>query len=352
MTPRENLLKGLRRQGFESIPYVFSLCPELEAVYREKTGGELPYDEYFGFALRDLPWMYPISTAPEPYLPYYPELDESTRIDWWGVGHRMTPTAVHAQMIHPLAHADSEEEIAAYPLPEFREEENAAIFERAAALRAQGLASVGQMQMTVWETSWYIRGMENLMMDMASDDPMAELLLNRVEERAIRRAEIFAKAGTDILYLGDDVGMQKAVMMSEELYTTWLKPRLANVIAAAKAIKPDMLVFYHSCGYVEPFIPHLIEAGVDVLNPIQPESMNFERVHSLYGGAISFHGTIGTQTTMPFGTPADIKAEVEKNLRIAGAKGGLLVGPTHVLEPDVPWENILAYIEACKGYNG
>ena len=352
MTQRENLLRCLRRQGYDVVPYVFSLCAEQEENFRKQTGSALGYDEYFGFPLRDLPWMMPQSIAPELYRPYHPQLDNMTRIDWWGVGHRMTPTAVHAQMLHPLANADSEEQIESYPLPLFRREDNEALFTQAGALRARGLASVGQMQMTIWETAWYIRGMENLMMDMMTEDPMAELLFNRVEETAVRRAEIFAAAGTDILYLGDDVGMQSAVMMSDDLYCTWLKPRLARVIAAARRIKPDIVVCYHSCGFVEPFIPHLIEAGVDVLNPVQPESMDFERVYSAYGGAISFHGTIGTQTTMPFGTPAEITAITHKNLRIAGAKGGLLVGPTHVLEPDVPWANIEAYVEACKTFAG
>jgi Uroporphyrinogen-III decarboxylase len=350
MTQRENLLRCLRRQGYEQVPYVFSLCAEQEEVYRQKTKSALGYDEYFDFSMRDLPWMMPQSTSQEPYLPYHPQKDDATRIDWWGVGHRTAPNAIHPQMIHPLTDADSEEQIQSYPLPLFRKEDNAALFEQAAALRECGLASVGQMQMTIWETAWYIRGMENLMMDMVMEDPLAEILFNRVEETAVRRAEIFAEAGTDILYLGDDVGMQSSVMMSDELYTTWIKPRLKRVIAAAKRINPDIVICYHSCGYVEPFIHHFIEAGVEVLNPIQPESMDFERIHSLFGGAISFHGTIGTQTTMPFGTADEITQLVHKNLRIAGEKGGLLVGPTHVLEPDVPWENVLAYVKVCKEF--
>ena len=97
-------------------------------------------------------------------------------------------------------------------------------------------------------------------------------------------------------------------------------------------------------------IPHLIDAGVDVLNPIQSECMDFEEIYRKYGDRISFHGTIGTQTVMPFGTPEEVKAEVWKNLDIAGEKGGLMVAPTHMLEPEVPMENILAYVEACREY--
>ncbi len=218
------------------------------------------------------------------------------------------------------------------------------------ALKAQDRVICGSMQCTIWETAWYMRGMEVLMMDMMSEDEMAEFVLNKVTELAIHRAEYFVKTGAEVLYFGDDIGMQPTIMMSKELYQTWLKPRLKRVVDAARAINPDVIIFYHSCGFVEPFIEDLIEVGIDVLNPVQPECMDFAEIHAKYGDRISFHGTIGTQTTMPFGTPEEVRAEVFKNLDIAGKKGGLLVSPTHLLEPEVPWENIRAYIEACRDY--
>ncbi len=97
-------------------------------------------------------------------------------------------------------------------------------------------------------------------------------------------------------------------------------------------------------------IPHLIDAGVDVLDPVQPECMDFGEIHAQFGDRLSFHGTIGTQSTMPFGTPDDVRREVFKNLEIAGEKGGLFVCPTHLLEPNVPVENVVAYIKACQDF--
>jgi len=78
--------------------------------------------------------------------------------------------------------------------------------------------------------------------------------------------------------------------------------------------------------------------------------MDFGEIYQKYGDRLSFHGTIGTQSIMPFGTPEEVKAQVKKNLDIAGKKGGLFVAPTHLIEPEVPWENILAYVEACREY--
>jgi len=119
----------------------------------------------------------------------------------------------------------------------------------------------------------------------------------------------------------------------------------------ARAAAPGpLLVFYHSCGFVEPAIPGLIDAGVDILDPVQPECMDFAKLHALYGDRLSFHGTIGTQTTMPFGTPAEVEAVVKRNLDIAGPRGGLMPAPTHLVEPEVPWENMEAFIRACRNY--
>lgn len=185
---------------------------------------------------------------------------------------------------------------------------------------------------------------------MMTDDPLTERHFERITVLAEQRAAAFASCGADLLHLGDDIGMQQTIMMSHELYRKHLKPRLARVVQAAKAAKPDMVITYHSCGYVTPFITDLMEAGVEVLNPVQPECMDFAEIHAEYGKKLSFWGTVGTQSTMPFGTPDEVKAVVRRNLEIAGEAGGLLCTPTHLLEPEVPWENIEAYVEACREF--
>ena len=128
------------------------------------------------------------------------------------------------------------------------------------------------------------------------------------------------------------------------------RPRIKKVIDSARKENPDVLIAYHSCGYVKPFIKDFIDVGIDILNPIQPECMNFKEIHEEFGEEISFLGTLGTQTTMPFGTTDQVRRVVFENLEIAGDKGGLWVSPTHLLEPEVPWENIEAYVKACNDF--
>lgn len=350
MTNIENYLSIAKRTGIEKAPIDFSLCASLQKQfdeYRAKHDFELEFSH-----------VHVCDIEPEPidiavFSEFYDyAFKEGTVIDNCGVAHEPgSAAAFHmTKMHHPMNNFDSVEQILAYPFLDYSKADRNKQEQQVKAAHKKDLAVIGGMQCTVWETAWYMRGMENLMMDMMSQDPMAEVLLDKVTENAIIRATSYAKSGVDAIFLGDDIGMQKSIMMSEELYSEWLKPRLKRVIDAAKAVNPNLLVFYHSCGFVTPFIPHLIEVGVDVLNPVQPECMDFSELHAMYGDRLSFHGTIGTQSTMPFGTADDVRKAVFEALDIAGDKGGLFVAPTHLLEPEVPVENVVAYIKACRDY--
>ena len=353
MTPRENYISIARRKGYEYMPVSLNMSPSIRQKYEEYLAThelELPAGEE---CISDLPAD---CLSPEEFRKrYYAHKDfrPGTFIDHWGVAHEPGSAAAYhmTYMHHPMEDFDSVEEIEAYPLPVFREEEGLLRQkEETERIHKAGKPAMGIMQCTVWETSWYMRGMENLMCDMMSDDPMAEALLDRVTGLAVKRAVSYAKAGADAIFLGDDVGMQRTIMMSETLYRDWLQPRLKRVIDAARAMNPEILVLYHSCGRVTEQIPYLIKAGIDVLDPVQPECMDFREIHDRFGEVLSFHGTIGTQSVMPFGTPEEVRSKVFENLSIAGSKGGLFVCPTHMLEPEVPIENVVAYIEACRDY--
>jgi len=132
------------------------------------------------------------------------------------------------------------------------------------------------------------------------------------------------------------------------MWRRWFKPRLAQVIQVARRVKPDLLVEYHTDGYVEPFIPDLIEVGVNVLNPVQPECMNPAEIKHKYGDKLAFSGTVGTQTTMPFGAPQEVRRVVAERIQTVGRGGGLVLAPTRFVEPDVPWQNIEAFFGAAE----
>lgn len=134
------------------------------------------------------------------------------------------------------------------------------------------------------------------------------------------------------------------MMISPRMWRKYFKPRMANFISELRKINPDIKIAYHSDGNVEPIIPELIEIGIDVLNPIQPASMDPAKIKSEYGDKLCFWGTIDEQKTLPFGTPEDVAKEVSQRLETVGFDGGLILAPTHHVQLDTPLENFWAMV--------
>ena len=250
--------------------------------------------------------------------------------------------------ISPLRHANTLEEIEAftyYPgYDGYDESHLAGVVQQAHAEGKATVCGVGH----IYEDSWQIRGYEQFLEDMILHPEHCEYILDRVMERNIVLAEAAARAGVDYLHTGDDVANQQTMMFSLPMWRKFMKSRWAKVYEAARAIKPDIAIWYHSDGNITRIIPELIEIGVDILNPVQPECVDIYELKRQYGRQLVFDGTIGTQTTMPFGTPDEVRRVVADRKAQLGKDGALILSPTHVLEPEVPIENILAFCEACR----
>jgi len=351
MSPCQRVLTTLRREVPDCVPRELSFgafTPALMKVFQEKTGATDPA-EYFNFEVRKINFHSP-PEHPD-FLRYYESLPANAVIDDWGVA-RVPGMYYHFErLLHPMAGSQSVSEIEEYPLPNYLASSCHSHFkEQVENLHRRELAVFGELHCTIFEISWYLRGMENLLMDFISESELAVALLDRITSLRCAQAELYAQADVDILQLGDDVGSQDGMIMSPAMWRKWLKPRLARVIECARRVKPDILVFYHSDGNCTDIVPELIEIGVDILNPVQPECMDPAALKKQYGDRLSFWGTIGTQTTMPFGTPEEVKAVVKERIETVGRGGGLLLAPTHILEPEVPWENVLAFFEAVEKY--
>jgi len=351
MTSRERVLTAMRRKVPDRVPHEIGVgltAPKFREFQR-RTGRDDPAD-YFGADVRSL------GIAPTrerlDHRRYHEDGGSGLHLDQWGIGYVGSSDAAdefsHLQrMVHPMARLETAAEAAAYPLPDIEAPYRyAELPARIAGLHARGFAVAGSMECTIFETAWYMRGMERLFYDFVENPGFAEVLLDRVTEKAGALARGLALAGADILRMGDDVASQHGMLMSLPMWRKWLKPRLASVIAAAKAARPDVLVFYHTDGDAMDVVPDLIEIGVDILNPIQCECMDPAEAKRRFGKDLAFWGTLGTQSTLPFGTPDDVRREVKLRMETVGRGGGLLLAPTHMIEPEVPWENILAAVEA------
>jgi len=352
MIPRERVLTAMRREEPDKVPMQFSLCPSQMERFRRKTGASNPA-EYFGFGIRGIGIR--ATKQKNDFSKYTVDFPEGARVDEWGIGWVRTPSSYHFEhIIHPLEKALTAKEIREYPFPDldadYRYE---GLQERVSQIKEQGYAVSGSAMAvggTVFWPAYKLRGMEQLLIDFMVNPELSDALLDEVTERISIMAKRLAEASVDILHLADDLGTQLAPMMSYNTFRRFIKSRLAKVIESAKEVKPDILVLFHSDGHIQEFIPELIEIGIDILNPVQPECMNPAEIKQKYGDYLAFWGTVGTQTTMPFGTKEEVKQVVKERIETVGKGGGLLIAPTHVIEPEVPWENIMAFVEAVEEF--
>jgi len=201
---------------------------------------------------------------------------------------------------------------------------------------------VGVTPTTIFETAWALRGYEKLLMDMVGDPVVANLVLDIPFHYHLAVTQHLVKFGVDMIWLGDDVGGQHAMLMSPKMWRTYLKPRMAELITSLRRINPQVKIAYHTDGMVTPIIPELIEIGIDVLNPIQPMAMDPLQLKESYGDRLCFWGSIDIQHTLPFGSVDDVRTEVICRLKTLGKGGGLIIGPTHNIQLDTPLENFWA----------
>jgi uroporphyrinogen decarboxylase len=251
--------------------------------------------------------------------------------------------------VSPLRDARRLDELEAYPLDEHTTYPTGDMAGAVAKAHAAGRVAVGNV-VHMYETSWQIRGYEQFLTDLIAQPEWAECLLDKVARRCMFRATASARAGVDYLLCGDDVANQVSMMFSPQVWRRFMKDRWAKVWAAARAIKPDIEIFYHSDGNIMDIIPDLIETGVTILNPVQPECVDPLTIKRRFGNKVVLHGTIGTQTTMPFGAPEQVRQIVKQRVETLAGDGALILAPTHVLEPDVPIANIEAFFDACRQY--
>ena len=348
MTPRERVREAVNRGAPDRVPKELGFTPAVMERFQQETGSDNP-SEYFDMETRNVDFA-PLRDEDKPdFSEYLRDMPPEARISS-EYGTATVPANFHHfwGYVFPLRKAQTVRDIERYPWPDMTTDyRHAELEEQVVRLHDQGYFVSG-FSGHIFETAWQIVGFEKMFEDMALNPALVEAVLEPITVNNCFRARRLAEAGVDMLRTGDDVGMEDRLMMAPDMWRAFLKPRLAREIAAAREVNPDIPVWYHSDGDVSLIIEDLIEAGVTVLNPVQPESLDVYDIKRRYGDRMAFWGTIGTQTVMPFGKPEDVRQEIKKMIDLFAP--GLVLAPTHVLEPDVPWENIMAFFEAIDEY--
>jgi uroporphyrinogen decarboxylase len=205
---------------------------------------------------------------------------------------------------------------------------------------------VSNIGFSLYERAWTLAGMEEVLVGMVADKPFVHTLLDRILEVNLAVIEPACAFGIDAMMFGDDWGQQTGLQMGLAHWREFIHPRVARMYGAVKA--HDKRVFIHSCGKVDELFPDLIEAGLDVFNPFQPEVINVERAKREYGRDLTFFGGISTQRTLPYGPVQQVKDEVRRLVDVVGQDGGLIAAPAHAIPGDAKPENIRAMIETLQ----
>ncbi len=293
-----------------------------------------------------------------------PSLDSTTPgcdLDIWGVPRRSVtvPTAwgeeVYKEVVsHPLSFARAPEEIDAYsrwPSPDWFDY---------SVLRAQCEAVRGKGRMVMFmgdrlnrvaqlKPAMYLRGVEQIFMDLAEAPELAQAIFRRLRQfygEYLARVLEAAQGGVDIVVTGDDFGSQNGPLLSPKMWREYLRDGFCeyNDIIHTHGARS----MHHTCGMVTPLVGDFKDAGLEILQSLQPEAMSndFAALKAAYGRALAFQGGISIQQTMPHGTPDQVREEVRRRVEVLAPGGGYILCTAHNVQADCPIENVNALLRA------
>ena len=232
------------------------------------------------------------------------------------------------------------------PTPESVE----ACAEQVRRLRDQGVASCSGYACGVFEQAKAWLG-DEVTLTLPYDDPdRLGAVLDRITEWKRVVYGTYAEAGADIVWIGDDLGCQRSLIMRPDDYRRWYRPRHEQIVAHLRAIRPDVRIAFHCCGHVTPLVPDLIAMGIDILEAVQPEAMDIAHLKREFGRDITFWGGIGLQDVLARSAPSTVVDEVRDTVQVMAPGGGWIAAPCHTLTDEFPWENVVAFHEAIRQY--
>ena len=359
MDHRERVLTTLSHREPDRVPRYASLTPGVLEEFHRRTGASDPA-EYWDWDIGHVGFR-PPNPLPDllaRYGRYYADVEHEWVLDWrhtdyppeWGVATRLAHYLHFAAPVAPMADFDSVQQIHGYPFPDYLGEWRHNHLEgEVARLKDAGYPVNGGVGW-IFQSAWTLRTREQLFVDFYDNHEFAEALLGRITAIRVAQAIRLAESGVDMVSLSDDIGTQHSMIMSPAMWRRWIKPRFAQLIAAVRRVNPRIYVRYHSDGWFVPVIPDLIEIGVSSLITVQPESMDVFDIKRRYGAQLTLEGTIGCQSELMRGTADEVRRMVRAQCAGLMPGGGFMAAPGNGVEPDVPWENLVALFEALDAY--
>jgi len=350
LSSRERVRLALEHQETDRIPMAM-VCsginpPAYKALedYLKRERG-ISVHEYLN-PLMDIGSVGPDYVGPRP----------GNREDIWGVRRKAVcygPASYDEIDYYPLHNARNVDDLNKHRWPSTQWFDYSVIPQRIAAAQTNGERCLMVANGNIFETSWYMRGFEQMLMDFLLNPELVHGIMERVADFYVehfRNILSAANGGVDLAFTADDIGDQRGLLIPLKMWEEFIKlhhERLNRVIHEF-----GVKVIYHSDGSVTDAVPGLIDMGIDVLQALQfsADGMDPALLKQKFGDRLCFEGGVSVQTTLPFGCPEDVRQEVEKLITVLGKNGGYILGPSHAIQAGTPPENIVAMFDTARSF--
>ncbi len=333
MTDHDWIQHTLAHRESDTVPYNFMFSPPAERLAREHYGCDL--EESLSLPIR--------MTGPKSIKPLYADPDEygDTITDEFGVVWSTSKIDRGSPVGRCLLEPDLSHYTFPIPTEAYRFGD---IGDWCAKQKGHyRVIWVGDL----WERATFMRGMEQLLLDVAMRPTFVEALLDKLTEYILDTLRILiATSDFECIAVSDDYGTQHGMIISPAHWRKLVKPCISKIYELAK--KHGLAVFHHSCGNILPIIGDMIDLGLDILHPIQPEAMDIMYLKKEFGKHLTFWGGISTQDLLVSGTPNQVRSEVRRLKREMAKGGGYILEPGVPIQTDVPKEHIIAMIEEAR----
>jgi uroporphyrinogen decarboxylase len=351
MNSKERVMTALSHRDTDIVPFSLGFGINLPArTALLQALGMQSMDELDALLLgmSDLRWVHPAYRGPSDRNMTLPDGRET---DIWGVGRRPVTygTGAYSEIeFYPLADPVGSNDLGKYQWPRVEWFDFGTIPDMIRQVNSDGVHAIIMGNGNIFETAWYMRGFEQMLMDILLEPEFAWELLTRVTDFYISyftRALEAAKGNIDIVFTADDIGQQEGLLVSLPLWEKMIKPHHVRLNKALHEF--DVKIMYHSDGSVIAAVPGLIDMGIDILEALQfdAKGMDAALLKGEYGNRLCFHGGVSVQSTLPFGTPGQVALEVAERIRVLGSNGGYILAPSHAIQAGTPPENIIAFLQ-------
>jgi uroporphyrinogen decarboxylase len=277
-------------------------------------------------------------------------------VDIWGVRRKAIsygPDSYSEIDLYPLQDAETVDDLNKHIWPSTEWFNYSVLPERIAATQANGEYCLMISGGNIFEASWYMRGFQQMFIDFVMNPELVHGIMERVTNffvEHLHKMLSVAKGNIDLAFTADDIGDQRGLLISLEMWEEFIKPyhvRLNKVIHEF-----GTKVIYHSDGSVMDAVAGLVDMGIDVLQALQlsADKMDPVELKNKYGDHLCFQGGVSVQTTLPFGSQEDVRQEVEKLITVLGKNGGYILGPSHAVQAGTPAENIVMLFDTARDF--